>query len=29
MSSEWPMYLMQCIVVFGLVGAFFIAHHGD
>ncbi|QFI66727.1 hypothetical protein EKH55_1853 [Sinorhizobium alkalisoli] len=24
MSQEWPMYILQCIVVFGLVGALFI-----
>lgn len=29
MSGEWPMFLMQCIVVLGFVGAFFVNHHGD
>ncbi len=24
MSQEWPMFILQCIVVFGLVGALFI-----
>ncbi|MEY9163239.1 hypothetical protein ABIE78_001358 [Sinorhizobium fredii] len=24
MSQEWPMFILQCIVVFGLVSALFI-----
>ncbi|MBM3093786.1 hypothetical protein GFB56_23775 [Ensifer sp. T173] len=24
MSEEWPMYVLQCVVVIGLVGALFI-----
>ncbi|NOV19349.1 hypothetical protein C6558_26585 [Ensifer sp. NM-2] len=24
MSEEWPMYILQCVVVIGLVGALFI-----
>jgi len=24
MAQEWPMFILQCIVVFGLVGALFI-----
>jgi hypothetical protein len=24
MAQEWPMFILQCIVVFGLVGALFV-----
>jgi hypothetical protein len=29
MSSEWPMFLLQCVVVLGLVGVLFIRGDGD
>jgi hypothetical protein len=29
MSNEWPMFILQSIVVLGLVGALFIRGAGD
>jgi hypothetical protein len=29
LSDQWPMFILQLIVIFGLVGAFFIRAEGD
>jgi hypothetical protein len=29
MSDQWPMFILQCIVVLGLVGVLFIRSDGD
>jgi hypothetical protein len=29
MSQEWPMFILECLVVVGIVGALFIRGAGD